>query len=191
MLNKLPGDPNSSTSSSIIPQVLHDLFKKSRFDSNDGPAKKCRRKRFNIEPGRSVTEANMFNEEEVQDTEGYNEEELNPDTELNTNEIELNKNNGNNYETEETGETVNINNLKVDNVVKVKFETIRSNFEEYMGQITEIEEDNILCRFLRKSQSMSGCFSFPFIIDETYVGIDQVIKKLKVIKERRGNYQFE
>jgi len=60
-----------------------------------------------------------------------------------------------------------------------------------MGQITEIEEDNLLCRFLRKSQSIRGCFSFPFIIDEAYVGKDQVIKKLKVIKERRGNYQFE
>ncbi|XP_003245816.1 uncharacterized protein LOC100569189 [Acyrthosiphon pisum] len=43
VLNKLPGDPNSSTSSSIIPQVLHDLFKETRFGSNDGPAKKCRR----------------------------------------------------------------------------------------------------------------------------------------------------
>jgi len=113
VLNKLPG-------SSIIPQVLHDLFKESIFGSNNGLAKKCRRKRFNIEPGRSATEANMFNEEEVQDTEGYNEEELNPDTEINTNVTELNKNNENNYETEENGETVNINNIKIDDFAKVK-----------------------------------------------------------------------
>lgn len=137
----------------------------------------------------------MFNEEEVWDTEGYNEEELNTDTEINTNVTELNKNNENNYETEEIYETVNINNLKIDDFVKVKFETVRGNFEEYVGQITEIEEDNLLERertsFLRKNQSMRGCFSFPFITDEAYVGKDQVIKKLKVIKEKRGNYQFE
>lgn len=60
----------------------------------DGPAKKCKRKRFNIESGRSVTEANMYNEE-VQNTEPNNQE-------LNNNKTELNKNNGN-YETEANG----------------------------------------------------------------------------------------
>jgi len=201
VLIKLPGDLDSSSASSIIPQVLHDLFKETRFGSNDGPAKKCKRKRFNIEPGRSVTEANMFHEAEDLglDTELNNEEELNPNTELNPNETELNTISEKNYETEENDETeensetaiININNLKVDDFVKVKFETIRSNFEEYMGQITEIEEENILCQFLRKSQSMRGCYSFPFIIDEAYVTLDQVVKKLKVLTERRGNFKFE
>lgn len=43
-LNKLPGDSNYSTSSTIIPQVLHDLFKESRFGASDGPVKICKRK---------------------------------------------------------------------------------------------------------------------------------------------------
>lgn len=45
---------------------------------------------------------------------------------------ELNKNNENNYETEENGETVNINSIKIDGFVKVTFETARGNFEEYL-----------------------------------------------------------
>lgn len=82
-----------------------------------------------------------------------------------------------NHETE-----IDINNLEIMDWGK---------FEEYIGQIIEIESQNILCRFLRRSQRMLGCFAFPFIIDEAYVSIDQIVKKLKIIKERRRNYQFE
>lgn len=198
VLKRLPDETNSSTSS-IIPQVLHDLFKESRFGSKTGGAKNCKRKRYNIEPGRSVTEANMYQNSSAEEDEPC-ETEHNQNTELNY-ETEQNQNIELNYETEQNKNTdmncdeteININNLQVDDFVRIKFETIKSNFEdiEYIGQITEIEEENLKCRFLRKSQSMKGFFVFQFIIDEAYVDTDQVVKKLKVIKEKRGNYQFE
>lgn len=47
---------------------------------------------------------------------------------------------------------ININNLQVDDFVRIKFESIKSYFEEYIGQIIEIEEKKLKCRFLRKSQ---------------------------------------
>jgi len=57
VLNKLPDD--KSPASIIVPQAMHDMLKESRFGSNDGGTTKGRREKYNVEPGRSVTEANM------------------------------------------------------------------------------------------------------------------------------------
>jgi len=73
----------------------------------------------------------------------------------------------------------------------VKFETFKGNFEEYVGQISEIDGEEITCKFLRKSKSMSGYHVFLCIIDEASVTKNQIIRRLKLISEKRGNYQFE
>lgn len=79
VLNKLPEEETNSSTSSIIPQVLHDMFKESRFGVNNGGTKKGRRKKFNIEPGRSVNEANMIINDNEQEDNPDNENEINCD----------------------------------------------------------------------------------------------------------------
>lgn len=64
------------------------------------------------------------------------------------------------------------------NFILVKFETVKGNFEEYVGQVSDIEGEEITCKFLRKSKGMKGYYVFPFIIDEASVTRDQIIRRL-------------
>lgn len=58
VLKKLPEDELDSFASVIIPQELHDMFKEIRYGKVN--EKVGRRKKFNIQPGCSVTEDNLF-----------------------------------------------------------------------------------------------------------------------------------
>lgn len=213
---------------------MRDILKESRFGSNDGVTKKRRRKKYNVEPGRSVTAANMKRDgynEQIMETDQNDETEDNQlntikkteenvDNKFNTlnktdedvdyllnqlNDIE------NNFETDDIVFETEYNsenetvlrvvelaqqnqyaiNFEINDFVLVKFETLKGNFEEYVGQISEIDGEETTCKFLRKSKSMSGYYVFPFIIDEATVTRNQIIRRLKLISEKRGNYQFE
>jgi len=227
VLNKLPDE--KSPASIIVPQAMHDMLKESRFRSNDGVAKKGRRKKYNVEPDRSVTETRDGDNKQIMETDQNYETE---DNRLNTikkteenvdNEFNiLNKTDEdvdyllnqlndieNNFETDDIvfeteynseDETILIAvelaqqnqyavNFETNDFVLVKFETLKGNFEEYVGQISDFDGEEITCKFLRKS--MSGYYVFPFIIDEATVTRNQIIRRLKLISEKRGNYRFE
>ncbi|CAI6357713.1 unnamed protein product [Macrosiphum euphorbiae] len=224
VLNKLPD--NESPASIVVPQAMHDMLKESRFGSNDGVTKKGRRKKYNVEPGRSVTEANMTRDgdnEQIMETDQNDETE---DNQINTiKKTEENKTDeDDDYLLNQLNDFIEINfetddivfekeynsadetvlrvvelaqqnqyaiNFETHDFVLVKFETLKGNFEEFVGQISEIDGEEITCKFLRKSKSMSGYYVFPFIIDEATVTRNQIIRRLKLISEKRGNYQFE
>lgn len=60
----------------------------------------------------------------------------------------------------------------------------------FIGQVTEIEENEYTCKFLRKNNQMTGFYCFPFIIDEA-ISRKQIVKKMVVKNQRRGNFQFQ
>lgn len=193
VLKRLPEDHLESPASTIIPQALHDMLHESRFGKEN--VKRSKRKRYNIKAGCSVTEQNMLVDDEIEneinieserenvtarDIETENTSEMNIDTEIQT------LTDGN------TGtEDLLIENLKTDDFILTEFETVKGNKAEFVGQIIMKEDSGFFsCRFLRKSQKMSGYYSFPFVIDEASVSSDQIIKKMTILHERRGNYRF-
>lgn len=48
---------------------------------------------------------------------------------------------------------MNVENLETMVFILIKFEILKLNFEEYVAQISEIEEE-ITCKFLRNSKGM-------------------------------------
>lgn len=78
------------------------------------------------------------------------------------------------------------NEIKVDDFIKTKFETIKGNFEEYISQVSEINGTEYNCRFIRKNIHMV----FIVFLDEATVSFNEILRKITVIQERRGNYRF-
>lgn len=88
-------------------------------------------------------------------------------------------------------EDILIENLKTNDFILAEFETVKGNKAEFVGQIIMKQDSGFFSsRFLRKSQKINGYYSFPFVIDEASVSSDQIIKKITVLHERRGNYRF-
>lgn len=83
------------------------------------------------------------------------------------------------------------NNIFINDFVMVQFESIKGNPKLYIGQVSEIDGNEYTCQFLRKNSKMTGFYCFPYVIDEATVSIQEIIKKMKILKQRRGNYQFE
>lgn len=176
VLNEFSDDKSSA--SIIVSQVMHDMLEESSFGSNNGVTKKGRRTKYNVEPGRSVTEANMTRDVDsgqIIETDQHYEIE---DNQLNTlkktrenvdNEFNVSNNTDEDVDyllndIEDNFETVNIGfqteyngedetvirvvklaqknqyaiNFETNEFVLVKFETLKGNFEEYVGQISEI-----------------------------------------------------
>lgn len=79
----------------------------------------------------------------------------------------------------------------VDDFVMVKFETIKKNIEMFIGQVSEIDQNDYTCKFLRKNNKMTGFYCFPFIIDEATITKEHIVKKMVIKNQRRGNFQFE
>lgn len=206
VLNKLPPDElDGSNASTIIPQTLHDLFKENRFGKKDET--KGRRKKYNIQPGRSVTEDNLLggNYEDTRvnnfdiidnitetERENMTEEEIISERENKTEEeIMTGRENVTEKKTDTEKKMTDPKFIKVDDFVKAQFKTIKGTFQEYIGQVCEISGTEYNCRFLRKNIQLTGFYCFPFVMDEAIVSCDEIIKKLTVIQERRGNYRFE
>ncbi|KAE9528775.1 hypothetical protein AGLY_012350 [Aphis glycines] len=156
-------DSINTSASIIIPEALHDIFKETRFGK----------------VGEKVIDEIKINNND--------KNILNKDDYMMvTHETEYNNINKTEEKLNKKCDKINVNDF-----VMVKFQTIKKNIEMYIVQVTDIEENKYTCIFLRKNNQMTGFYCFPFIIDEAGISREQIIKKMVVKSQRRGNFKFQ
>lgn len=137
-----------------------------------------------------VTDETEFNNKIVQNILNDNDDDIIDETECNNINKTEKYSTPTDYKTEKKKKK-KCDKIIVNDFVMVKFETIKKNIEMFIGQVTEIEENEYTCKFLRKNNQMTGFYCFPFIIDEATISRKQIVKKMVVKKQRRGNFQFQ
>lgn len=91
-----------------------------------------------------------------------------------------------------------ISSLKVNDFIQVKFlynnNTKKSTTKQFVCQVKQITKGikglSLLCRFIREYKGSKNAFIFPVIEDLWYVIAENVIKKLQIVSEKRGIYNF-
>lgn len=203
VLQKIPTDENECQTVNNVESVLTDFLKEKRFGKDDA-AKPRRKKRLNIQPGKSIaTVEDSDNEnssihdeiEPVSDVENSEGEHIgSPEHESNVSEC--GESSGVVIKpADQIAEKASADNLQEKNFVVVQFtydENLKhEKIKKYVAQILNISDNKYQVKCMRPYLQKANTFIFPNVEDICEVLLNNIIFKLSNPLVHRGRHIFD
>lgn len=219
ILNKFPNEPEEPQDNDfVIIDNAFEIFLRN-LHTKESTTTSNRRKRLQVEPGRSIEQAEIPSTTTQPDGEPVNDSSLlqSEDEELPNLSAILKKNkivpaekasndSEGSFSCQDSSDTpenfdedvdfVNPSNILVDDFVLAEFDYNaphqKSKSKRFIGKIKEIDNNfrTFQCTFLRKATTGKNVYVFPNVEDISEITAEQIISKLFPISSRRGRYTF-
>jgi hypothetical protein len=196
VLNRLPSDDRNVQSS--VSEVFMEQLKVMRHGEETDRQPRKRRRKIQVEPGKSVNTAvnnpqpgtsrqSDLEEENDSDTDGNDLDSPN----LSSDDDAASLENANESDEEtDTGEEQQSTEFEEGNHILVSY-TMNRRQQHYVGKIVEVlQTDQYRVMFLRRCKGSSAMFVYPDVADQDVIQKVQIVRKLPAPTLRRGTHTF-